>query len=585
MMKRFRVLLTTLLILLCTFGLYALAEGHNEAMVVEIAQPKEYYVYTGAEIKPEVVVTYLEDVAGVATPKTLTAGVDYDVAYEDNIHAGTAEIIVTGKNEYAGEQRVSFKIILAAPAKVTSSPTYNSIKLSWDKVNGAEGYVIYRSTSKSTGFACVKTVESTSTTTYTDSGLNCGTTYYYKVAAFSGDDKAIGLYSAAQKQKVQPGQTTITKVSRETYKTLKVTWKKVSGATSYAVYRSTSRNGTYKKVGTAKNGKLSFVDKTCSCGKKYYYKVKAYRSKTDGIMSEPKSGCTRPAKVSISGNTTYNSTKITLKWKKASGAQGYEVWRSTSKNGTYKKVKTITSGKTVSWTNKGLKKKTVYYYKVRSYNQKIDKTTLYGPFSSVYKKTKAGWRYVDGYKLYYNSKGKLVKDVSSIIGEQDNYVIKVNKKKNTVTVYAKDGKKGYIIPVKAFVCSTGYATPLGTFRTPQKLRWHELMGPCWGQWCTRITGSILFHSVWYHRENNNNTLSVSSYNRLGTTASHGCVRLTAGDAKWIYDNCDLKTKVIVYNSSDPGPLGKPKAHKLKSSHTWDPTDPNMKAKCKKKGCH
>ena len=178
MMKRFRVLLTTLLILLCTFGLYALAEGHNEAMVVEIAQPKEYYVYTGAEIKPEVVVTYLEDVAGVATPKTLTAGVDYDVTYEDNIQAGTAEIIVTGKNEYAGEQRVSFKIILAAPAQVTSSPTYNSIKLSWDKVNGAEGYAIYRSTSKSTGFACVKTVGSAITTTYTDSGLNCGTTYY-----------------------------------------------------------------------------------------------------------------------------------------------------------------------------------------------------------------------------------------------------------------------------------------------------------------------------------------------------------------------------------------------------------------------
>lgn len=586
MMRKFRIVLMTILILLCTLGFHVMAEGQNEAMVVEMTEPKEYYVYTGAEIKPEVVVTYFEDVEGVSKPKTLTIGVDYDVAYEDNIHAGIAEIVVTGKNTYVGEKRVTFNIVLAAPTSVESSASYNSIKLSWSKVNGADGYAIYRSTSKSSGFACVKTVESGSTTTYTDGGLSCGKTYYYKVAAVSknGDDKVMGLYSTAKKQKVQPGKATITKVGRQTYKTLKVTWKKVSGASEYRIYRSTSKNGEYKKVGTVKNGKLSFVDKTCSCGKKYYYKVRAYRSKTGGIMSDQKSGCTRPAKVSISGNTTYNSTKITLKWKKATGAAGYEVYRATNKKGTYKKIKTITSGKTVSWTNKGLKKKTVYYYKVRSY-KKIDGKTLYGPFSSAYKKTKAGWRYVDGYKLYYNAKGKLVKDVSSIIGKQDNYVIKVNKKQNTVTVYAKDGKNGYIIPVKAFVCSTGYATPLGTFRTPQKLRWHELMGPCWGQWCTRITGGILFHSVWYHGTNNNNTLSVSSYNKLGRTASHGCVRLTAGDAKWIYDNCDLKTKVIVYNGSKPGPLGKPTAHKLKSSHTWDPTDPNMKAKCKKKGCH
>ena len=54
-------------------------------------------------------------------------------------------------------------------------------------------------------------------------------------------------------------------------------------------------------------------------------------------------------------------------------------------------------------------------------------------------------------KLYYNAKGKVVKDVSNLIGKQDSYVIKVNKQRCTVTVYAKDGDNGYIIPVKAFV--------------------------------------------------------------------------------------------------------------------------------------
>ena len=112
---------------------------------------------------------------------------------------------------------------------------------------------------------------------------------------------------------------------------------------------------------------------------------------------------------------------------------------------------------------------------------------------------KTGWRYVKGYKLYYDKKGKLVKDVSKIIGKQSSYVIKVNKKKNCVTVYAKDGRRGYIIPVKAFPCSAGKATPITTARTPAKYRWHRLNGNCYGQWCTRIKQGYLFHSVMYGR--------------------------------------------------------------------------------------
>lgn len=197
---------------------------------------------------------------------------------------------------------------------------------------------------------------------------------------------------------------------------------------------------------------------------------------------------------------------------------------------------------------------------------------------------KNGWYYENGYKLYY-SNGTLVTDVESIIGTQSTYQIKVNKTMNVVTIYAKDGSNGYIIPVKSFICSTGSATPVGTYSTLAKYRWHELMGPCWGQWCTRIVDGVLFHSVYYNSYNDNFTLSVKAYNKLGTTCSHGCVRLTAADAKWIYDNCSLGTTVIVYESSDPGPFGKPTAYTLSSSHTWDPTDPTAYYKCQELGCH
>jgi len=79
------------------------------------------------------------------------------------------------------------------------------------------------------------------------------------------------------------------------------------------------------------------------------------------------------------------------------------------------------------------------------------------------------------------------------------YYIKVNKQQNCVTVYEKDKKGQYTIPVKSMVCSVGGATPLGIFKTPIKYRWKLLMGDVWGQYSTRIVGGILFHSVWYYK--------------------------------------------------------------------------------------
>lgn len=219
-----------------------------------------------------------------------------------------------------------------------------------------------------------------------------------------------------------------------------------------------------------------------------------------------------------------------------------------------------------------------YYLKSGWYRDKKKKRYY---FSKKKFEALTGWHYVGKYKYYFNSNGQLKQDVRKLLTkkQKSSYVIKVNRTACCVTVYAKDGKKGYTIPVVAFVCSPGSATPTGTFKIRDKIRWHELMGPCWGQWCAHITDSILFHSVYYNKKNNNRTLDVKAYNKLGTMASHGCVRLTAGDAKWIYDNCKVGTKVVIYNKKkNPGPFDKPKAKKLSKSHTWDPTDPTIKKK-------
>ncbi len=237
------------------------------------------------------------------------------------------------------------------------------------------------------------------------------------------------------------------------------------------------------------------------------------------------------------------------------------------------------------WTTVGGKTYYVQNGSMLSGWQTVDGTRYYFDPSDGNARAQ-GWAYADGYKYYFNSDGTLCTDLDDIIGKQSSYQIKVNRQCNTVTVYAKDGNNGYIIPVKSFICSTGAAgaTPLGTYQTPNKYRWHELMGSVYGQWCTRIVNGVLFHSVYYSTYDNT-TLSVSAYNKLGSSVSHGCVRLTAGDAKWIYDNCSLGTTVIVYDSATPGPYGEPSAYTLPSWHTWDPTDPNTYSLCQQKGCH
>ena len=159
------------------------------------------------------------------------------------------------------------------------------------------------------------------------------------------------------------------------------------------------------------------------------------------------------------------------------------------------------------------------------------------------------------------------------------YYIKINYTSNVVTIYTKDSEGNYTVPVKALVCSTGVATPTsGVYKMSNKYRWHLLNGGVYGQYCTRITGHILFHSVPYS-SNSPDSLKYTAYDKLGTKASAGCIRLTVQDAMWIYNNCSSGTYVEFYGASDPGPLGKPSARKISSNvecRNWDPTDPDPK---------
>lgn len=163
------------------------------------------------------------------------------------------------------------------------------------------------------------------------------------------------------------------------------------------------------------------------------------------------------------------------------------------------------------------------------------------------------------------------------------YYIKVNTGANCVTIYAKDNNDNYTIPVKAMICSCGEYTPPmwkypnSVYKLPgNKYEWLPLQEDVYGQYCTQVVGNILFHSVPYTAPYKNK-LEYWEYDKLGTSASAGCIRLQVIDAKWIYDNCPEDTFVEFYSSSDPGPFGKPTAKKIFDEvnyRDWDSTDPD-----------
>lgn len=198
---------------------------------------------------------------------------------------------------------------------------------------------------------------------------------------------------------------------------------------------------------------------------------------------------------------------------------------------------------------------------------------------SVTGKCSNGWYRID----YNGGVGYVSGDYVTVAPGQSEksdapYLLKVNRKQNIVIAYAKDDNGDYTKPYKAMVCSVGLdgATPTGTYTTSDKYTWRLLSGNVYGQYATRITGHILFHSVPYFTQSKSD-LEYDEYNKLGQPASLGCIRLSVADAKWIYDNCPKGTTVTIYDSDQKEPLEKPTPIHIDtndSRRVWDPTDPD-----------
>ncbi|MGN0778809.1 MAG: peptidoglycan-binding protein [Aristaeellaceae bacterium] len=137
------------------------------------------------------------------------------------------------------------------------------------------------------------------------------------------------------------------------------------------------------------------------------------------------------------------------------------------------------------------------------------------------------------------------------------FAITVDVKNQVTTVYGRDENGDYTVVIREMLCSTGtksYPSDVGEWVLNGKTaRWCYF--PKWGghaQYWTRINSSIAFHSVTYSSVNTM-ALNTSSYKHLGSRASHGCIRLTVADAKWIYDNVGAGTVVTITESLPADP--------------------------------
>lgn len=308
-----------------------------------------------------------------------------DWASADNIQVGKAvKGVITGYS--SDEDYYRFTLTKAQ---------YINFSLAHEKINdaGRSWYVTLYNANAKRGYQDYDHIYSYAGSTYTESSavkLSRGT-YYLKVQAFAKN--AVDKEYTLCVNKIGNKKTSVTSVKSTAYNKLKVSWKVVPAAASYQIYRSTKKDGDYQNIKTIDSvGTSSWTDSSVKTGKTYYYKIKVVVKTQNGNQtsgfSNVKSAKAVPAKTTLKAKAS-NAKNVKLTWSKVKGANGYEIYRSNSKDGKYQKVKTISKGGTTSYKDGKLKKSTTYYYKIRAY-RKVDRKKVYGSYSSVVSvKTKA----------------------------------------------------------------------------------------------------------------------------------------------------------------------------------------------------
>lgn len=282
-------------------------------------------------------------------------------AVSDSLLTSIAPVSDTGPGSDANDLPVPINV-------VASSVSSSQIYISWNSVSSATSYNVYRATSNSGQYTKIASVN---TPYYSDSYLPSGITYYYKVQ--TANPMGTSSYSSIVYTSTQSSDGILSAPANVAAKVLsssqiELTWDSVSNATSYNVYRTTADSAIYSMIGSVSTN--DFTDSSVSSGVTYYYKIQTvYANNTgpysdvvtaiamlnNGVLANPTNVITMPL----------NSNEIYMSWNSVANATYYNVYRSTSYNGTYTNVATVIYP---YFKDTGLTGGMVYYYKVQAAN-------------------------------------------------------------------------------------------------------------------------------------------------------------------------------------------------------------------------
>lgn len=237
-------------------------------------------------------------------------------------------------------------------------------KLTWDRVYGADGYIVQAYSYKKGRLVQVKKITNNKLTAYrlanviTSNGEKYG---YVRVAAYKG--KKVGEYSYIYDITSLPEVTGVT-IKRKNSRTARIKWNKVSGADEYTVVRYAPTGGAVTIAVTDKN---YCDDKNMTPGVNYTYQIIA--STTGEIYAENSRQVStvynhKLGKPVISNIENKSNQKAVITWNKQNYASEYIIYRATTKAGPYRQAGVITDKN--SYTDSGLKTNTTYYYKIKA---------------------------------------------------------------------------------------------------------------------------------------------------------------------------------------------------------------------------
>ncbi len=264
----------------------------------------------------------------------------------------------------------------------SATQTADSITLTWGKIEGIDGYKIYRKAPGETSYTALKSIYDPETTSYTDPDLESGNVYGYLIHSFYKDGDGTYHFSASSGGKLVYTQPTAPKGTTEYAYSggVKITITESVVCTGYAYARSDDGGHSFNVIYTGPED--SYVDNNVEVGKTYYYRVYAYagditvRSGSTGagsIVAWPEA----PVIASIE----CNASGVTFTWDGIEGVTGYKIWRKLPN--------------TSSWTNFGLTNELsftdttaeageTYVYAVQAY-QTVDGTNYYSKLTDVTK--------------------------------------------------------------------------------------------------------------------------------------------------------------------------------------------------------